>query len=427
MNTTLLKAWGWTKVTVDNSIGILLTAMFVVVLFLVVSILAALQFRDTIQVSTITPKPSAGKVRQAISIMEWRQNVQTLHDQTESERQDLDDKMFALQQQVYSSVGTAIQVFTDPQLGAIRFPVLNDPDATNIGRLRVVYANYRAQALDAINRNSDPKFREFAKAKLTQITTDVNAQLGGYDAMVEQDASLFFKVDKAQKSLAAIDATLKREVGDGPGLRDLCEELLTYKSIFGHMAYEMIFMPKSSLTLMLAVVMGLLGSLIYLARERVVDKTRVGLSVIIFRASLGGALAVAIYVFAAAGMVAIGQHAANSDAAEMSPYLISFIGITAGYLSEHMAAWMAQVGRDTFKVNGVEAKERWTPHLSAQLGTKTAATIAQALNVPQAQVDSWIAVSAPVPSEQQSLLAVYLGLDVSDVFTDIPPKTHRQA
>lgn len=424
MNQALLKAWNWTKTTVDNSIGVLLTAMFVVVLFLVISILAALQFHDSIKAGPADI--NSGDLRQTIATMEWRQSVQDEHDKLTDERRAINDKMFSLMQDVYTSVGIAIQDFTDPQLGTIRFPVAGDPNANQIGKVREAYANYRALALAAINGNGDPKYRSFAKAKLGQITGDVNTRLAEYDALVKDDASHYFKINNAEATLASIDRGLDKHFAEHPKLRDECEELLTYKSIFRRLAYDMIFAPKSSLTLLLAVVMGLLGSLIYLARERVIDQAPVGLSVIIFRASLGGALAVAIYVFAAAGMMAVGPHASGSDAAEMSPYLISFIGITAGYLSEHMAAWMAQLGRDTFKVNGVESKERWAPHLAQQLDSKTSATIAQALNVPQAQVDSWIAVSAAVPSEYQALLAVHLGLDISDVFTDIPPMTHRQ-
>jgi hypothetical protein len=433
------------KIDGQEILGYFLTAAVIGALVIVVFILGAFQFGDTIRNSAIKdPVPNVGNVRLGVSTLEGsydrsasleaqrdgiESQIQTLQDS----RLDVDNSISALQQNVFTYVQGAASGFSSPELASIPFPPPADGDTNNYLKIRDVFARYRAQVAQKIAANSDAGFRKHAAIELANITSHVDQLLAGYNDLLTKDRNEFFKVQNLEMyGLKDIEKKRQAEIVTTKtlhdGFRDLCEEILTYKSLFGRLAYEMIFIPKSSLTLVLAVAMGLLGSLIYLTRERVMGGTKFTLASILFRASLGCALAVAIYVFAAAGMFALGQHPVSSNGgADMSPYLISFIGITAGYLSDHMAAWMAQIGRQTFKIDGVEGKERWAPHLTDYMNKKprTAADIANWLKVAPTQVAAWIANTQPIPPDTQIRLADYLECDIDDLFTDIPPKSAR--
>src|ERR1700733_12760832 len=179
--------WAWVKAIFSESVGVLLTAMFVGVLFLVVTILAALQFRDTIQNSAITPKPNAGNVRQGVQTLEWRGATQEELDQLRNKRDDVDDKLSSLQHDIFTYVRESIQVFTDPKLVQVSFPVAGDPAATNYLKVRDTLDAYRTRALGAINQNEDAGFRKYAKRLLDQMFAEANRRLQSYDQLVAED------------------------------------------------------------------------------------------------------------------------------------------------------------------------------------------------------------------------------------------------
>lgn len=201
----------------------------------------------------------------------------------------------------------------------------------------------------------------------------------------------------------------------------LTEDFLTFRTLVGETGYNIIALPRMMLVLLLSIFMGVLGSLIYITKDFYEDPDRRGFWSIVFRIGLGAGVAFALFFFAAAGMLAMTQ-AKNAAQSDMSPYLIAFLGITGGYLSDRVTQWMREVGEKTFNVAG-EVPPRWAVGLGAALtgvGLDNA-SLAVVCGVSPAEVDAWIAVTKPVPGDKQALVAAFLRQHASGIFTDIAP------
>lgn len=201
----------------------------------------------------------------------------------------------------------------------------------------------------------------------------------------------------------------------------LTEDFLTFKTIVGDLAYNIIALPRMMLILLLSIFMGILGSLIYITKDFYRDPDARGFWDIAFRIGLGAGVAFALFFFAAAGMLALAQ-AKEGGQSDMSPYLISFLGITGGYLSDRVTQWMREVGENAFKIKG-DNPDRWTIGLGEKLQAAGAdsATLANVTGVTAADADAWITNTKQVPGDKQALVAAFLRVHPSQVFTDIAP------
>ncbi|HTQ12305.1 MAG TPA: hypothetical protein VMH86_00415 [Rhizomicrobium sp.] len=203
---------------------------------------------------------------------------------------------------------------------------------------------------------------------------------------------------------------------------NLCEDFLAFKSLAGERAYDIVALPRMMLVLVLAIFMGILGSLIYISQDYLRNPDGRGFWDILFRIGLGAGVAFALFFFAAAGMLALAQ-TSSSGQTEMSPYLISFLGITGGYLSDRVTQWMREVGENAFRIKSDGPPDRWGVGIAAALAAAGLdnAALAKATGAAQADVDAWVSLSKPVPGDKQALIAAFLRVHPSKVFTDIAP------
>jgi hypothetical protein len=201
----------------------------------------------------------------------------------------------------------------------------------------------------------------------------------------------------------------------------LTEDFLTFRSLVGETGYNVIALPRMMLVLLLSIFMGVLGSLIYLTKDFHENPDSRGFWNIIFRIGLGAGVAFALFFFAAAGMLAMTQ-AKNAAQSDMSPYLIAFLGITGGYLSDRVTQWMREVGERAFSVSGA-VPPRWAIGLDAALKATGMdnASLAAACGASVTDVEAWAAVTKPVPGDKQALVAAFLRHHASRIFTDIAP------
>jgi hypothetical protein len=170
--------------------------------------------------------------------------------------------------------------------------------------------------------------------------------------------------------------------------------------------------------------MGILGSLIYISKDFLTKPNANTFWEIVFRIGLGAGVAFALFFFAAAGMLALSQSGGTGQPqANMSPYLISFLGITGGYLSDHVTDWMRQVGMNAFKVEKDGQPPRWAMGLDAALKAAgiDSAGLAAACGVSVSDADDWVSLAKPVPGGKQALVAAFLRVHPSRIFTDIAP------
>lgn len=112
------------------------------------------------------------------------------------------------------------------------------------------------------------------------------------------------------------------------------------------------------LSTMLVLLMGALGSLLYLFPAYLNRPAPVTMAEIVVRLIFGMCAALAFYVLANAAIAgfAIGagvQQATTSSA--LNPFTVSLVGIVAGVLSEDIAKWIQDRGRGIFAQGGVAA------------------------------------------------------------------------
>jgi hypothetical protein len=248
--------------------------------------------------------------------------------------------------------------------------------------------------------------------------------LAAYNAADSAVAAMQGQTVALQKDKKAFDASV-----GAPGTAlandnywNLCEDFYSFKTLVGDWAYKIVLLPKMMLVLMLAIFMGVLGSLICISRDFLKDPDERSFWEILFRIGLGAGVAFALFFFAAAGMMAFSQGTTAGGEAQMSPYLISFLGITAGYLSERVTEWMREVGLRTFKLTE-EDPDRWGIGLKDELARQSVVlpALAKAVGVPPEEVQAWCETEKPVPSGFQKALALYLHADRSRLFTDLEP------
>ena len=245
-----------------------------------------------------------------------------------------------------------------------------------------------------------------------------------YDSDISTKRALEAQISALQQQERKLDAdsqTPGTPLADG-SYWSLTEDFLSFKTLVGDFAYNIVALPRMMLVLMISIFMGILGSLIYITMDFYKNPDERGFWDIMFRIGLGAGVAFALFFFAAAGMLALAQTKSGAQS-DMSPYLIAFLGITGGYLSDRVTQWMREVGENTFKIKGDGPPNRWAIDLGPKLAAAglDSAALAGAVGVTVSDAEAWSAQTKPVPGDKQGLVAAFLRVHPSKVFTDIPP------
>jgi len=125
----------------------------------------------------------------------------------------------------------------------------------------------------------------------------------------------------------------------------------------------------SLLSTMLVLLMGSLGSLLYLFPAYLNRAVPVTIAEIIVRLIFGSCAALAFYVLANAAIAGFafgaGAEQATTSSA-LNPFTVSLIGIVAGVLSEDIAKWIQERGRGMFQQGGAAASVIAAPAAAAE-------------------------------------------------------------
>jgi hypothetical protein len=216
------------------------------------------------------------------------------------------------------------------------------------------------------------------------------------------------------------------EYGDKKFLR-LIEDASIYQQLLAGWPYKFITLPSITLTLIITVFMGILGSAISLIREFVFEGTEYTLSQYLFRVGLSGAVALAVFFAAAAGVLVLAKSGTGDGKAtvEISPYLLAFLAIVAGYLSLRVTNWLGEIGTNMFQLRhgGTEVRDRYGIGLAkamqdAELGDAGLATL---VGVSIDEMRAIIDGTRPANFDKQRLLSAALRRPLGELFTDIAP------
>jgi hypothetical protein len=440
-----------TRDTVHLRLGRLLIGMFLVLAFAATStvllfVITAEQLQNSIATADLgTTKTSIGAIRQDVAEVEHYYSVMSAiaQKQIDTERALFDAnvaKQTALVKLVNltNRIRSYINLFNSR---AIVEPLKIHPfqEATSGSSTERVLvfdqtvADYFTPYYTALDDMPSSPAAAHARDTLETFKDQVFEKLDAYVTALAAYNAADSAVAAMQGQAAALRKD-KKEFDDSVGAPgtalandsywNLCEDFYSFKTLVGEWAYKIVLLPKMMLVLTLAIFMGVLGSLICISRDFLKQPDERSFWEILFRIGLGAGVAFALFFFAAAGMMAFSQGTtAGGGQAEMSPYLISFLGITAGYLSDRVTEWMREMGLRAFKLTNSNDPDRWGIGLKAETQTQGIAlpALAKAIGTPAEEVAAWCEVSKPVPSDSQKALALYLHTDRSRLFTDLEP------
>lgn len=429
MPSLLDKATAFLREAIRASSGLMLLATFVSVFSSILLLISALQLHQAVQSASPDLHASVGQVRLDVIFLNDRDRIaqenarllgglRAKHDGNITSMQQARVAMYRAARRTETTTEVLAEFY--PEFEAIK-PAsdwLEKPmDAlfeytTAIGQTAVKSGIKRQEVSDLLH-------------KIAAATAMPLKQYGEawavYEEVKGRDDLVSERIKELEKGLTPLSGALADD-----SYRNVVEDFRAYEHIFGNSVYQIVLIPKSMLVLLLAISMGMLGSLIYVARSVVLEDAVVGGHEIFFRIGLGAAVALALFFFSSAGVLAMSQDASDKSQIDMSPYLISFLGIMGGYLSDHVTTWMQEVGKKAFKLESSEP-DRWAIRLDDRIREQglTSEDIAEIIDGDASEIEAWAHGDRPVPPLSQKALALCLRLNVSQLFTDLAPHTAR--
>lgn len=174
-------------------------------------------------------------------------------------------------------------------------------------------------------------------------------------ALVAQQQQVTWQVDEAERRVLALQATVVPETdqynrirGEAAALHNLSPLGVSASLAQGHPAL---------LSTILVLLMGSLGSLLYLFPAYLNRAAPVTVAEILVRLIFGMCASLAFYVLANAAIASFAITSAAPEetagtSATLNPFTVSLIGIVAGVMSEDIAKWIQERGRGILQQGG---------------------------------------------------------------------------
>lgn len=407
----------------------ILLVIFVFVFGVILLLISALNLQHAVDTeidNTITA--TVGQVRldiQTLNDLDWRENAaNTEIAEATRDAADNDARMDASLEAVVSAVRR--HAIENPQIPSalVAVPGFGDPQE-NVVRLNERIELYKQK----VEADADKKTvtQDMLDKYFVGLEKDILPVMNAFFPARDKWRDAVQKKQMLEDEKAALLAPPKDVAADrlaNASYRTVVEDFRTFEKLVGDRLFGVVLIPNPVLVLLLAVFMGMLGSLIHLSRRLVIEREPVQTHEMFYRIGLGAAVALALYFFASAGVLALSQPSGGKVDTDMSPYLISFLGISAGFLSERATAWMREVGEKMFKIENGPQKSRWATGLSGELAKQnlTAQTMAAATGLEGADIEAYAALQKPAADGAQALIAAFLRVHPSLLFTDIDPK-----
>lgn len=187
--------------------------------------------------------------------------------------------------------------------------------------------------------------------------------------------------------------------------------------------YSWLFsIPSEVLTLVLALVLGALGSALHMTRVVIDGGESPPATWYLFRPCQGVLMALVVFVLLKAGQLTVGA----GDTDTLNPYFVAFVGTVSGLLSPDAYRLVQRAGAALIPT-GNDETDRWAFGLATAMSTAgvDAATLADGIGARDEDVAAWMAEANPVPAESQRLLAAWLRADPRQLFTADRPQPRR--
>lgn len=181
--------------------------------------------------------------------------------------------------------------------------------------------------------------------------------------------------------------------------------------------------PSEVLTLVLALVLGALGSALHMTKIVIDGGARPPGLWYLFRPCQGVLMALVVFVLLKAGQLTVGA----GDTDTLNPYFVAFVGTISGLLSPDAYRLVQRAGAALIPA-GDDNSDRWAFGLAAAMNAAglDAGMLADGIGARVEELNAWMAETAPVPAMQQRLLAAWLRADARQLFTADRPQPRRQ-
>jgi hypothetical protein len=240
-----------------------------------------------------------------------------------------------------------------------------------------------------------------------------------------QDIASQIKANQVQ--IVGIYDNIKPKMDDA-GRAKIEAALYEITPIGGHIGIFMnrvITLPSDVLALTLVVLMGILGSLLQIVYSFFRNDTpSEGLGIYFVRIAAGGITALVIFIVTKAGVPIIADASRLGGDAPINPYLISFLAIISGLVSEQAIASVQAKGAQFFPANPTMDVPRWARMdltQSASSDGKSIDQLASYLNLKPKAATDILKGLVPATIPQQNTIVTYLHGSARDIFTDIAP------
>lgn len=348
------------------AVGVVLTLAMVAVLIMSALVFSARDFQFGVQ----RIAPDTGGL---ISFAELRTNgalIDEIEDATRGprgEQRDLANQIAALDGQIQSATNAADEARI-AMVGVIAEVERNVNAPAETSAAVDMSAQALSRRIDALAQRSNlaPADQQRVAQSRTQATQLV-AQEEALDELVAQRSEIAGRqrlvngqVQEADRRILALQA----EVVPGATQYDRVRgeaDALTKLSPFSISAYLAQGHP-ALLSTSLVLLMGALGSLLYLFPAYLNRPLPVTMAEIVVRLIFGMCAALAFYVLANAAIAGFAiasstpQQAVTTSGA-LNPFTVSLVGIVAGVLSEDIAKWIQERGRGILTQGGVAARQ----------------------------------------------------------------------
>ncbi|NEH82927.1 hypothetical protein GR226_04140 [Rhizobium leguminosarum] len=196
-----------------------------------------------------------------------------------------------------------------------------------------------------------------------------------------------------------------------------------YNIISQKLLESLIMSPSEFIALLIVCFAGMLGSFLKIVFEVHVSNRNPDFRDLIVPPILGLICSLVLYILLRAGFIAVTDHAEQTGSANLSPFVIAFVSLTAGLLSNRAVAVLERSSSTLLGGSATEDKSRWAVGLREALVEKqmTVEQLATRLHLLTKSVSDWVDEIEPVPSVNQRDISLILNMPARSLFTDLNP------
>jgi len=266
-------------------------------------------------------------------------------------------------------------------------------------------------------------FRDYGKAR----DNNTAAKSAG-DAIIQQIKTLQDATAGSAQSLEALFAQISPGAKLDDSTRSRVEtalyEFISIGGLFGVLNRGFVTTNPDTLTLILVIMMGILGSSLQMTYALLRQHRLESLGTYCLRLCVGAITALVIFIVAKAGVPIIADASRLGGDAAINPYFVSFLAIISGLMSENAILSVQTQGARFFGAEATAEPKRWARQdlrKAFEAGNRDPERVKRLLQASDEEFEGWVSGKEPIPPNVQMIIAGVLQTPPRDLYTDIPP------